>query len=874
MSRLAIRFACLLLGLWGTPVIAAVSLYANGQTAPPGPPVVVYVGQVVNFEAVVTGCPGAPGAFTRQWRQTWDFDDGTVVTENLGTQSPCARSPVTRTHTYTAQANNIRPTYAYESRLCNAGGCGGWTPGDSDFMRVRVLAPPAGLAAFDISVGANANTCTSTPVTLTALDAAGATDTTYTGTITLTTNTNHGDWFVNAAGGTLNNGAPDDGAASYGFVAADNGQIVLNLKNSHAEDLSITVQDTAAGISAVSTVVAFRDNAFLITPSTATAGVPDSTELVAARPHGFFIEAWERNPADPTDAACQIASTYAGTRTIKFSRSLDALDPNGAAPTIGGGAVPTAGTVSVNITFSAGVGAFVLNTTDVGKFSLNALDDSASFASVNILGSSPVLTVRPLALGVTNIRRGAVINPGGVAADTGNAFIAAGETFQATLGAYRWSAADDADNDGLQDPGTDVTDNGLTPSYAWQTALAADTVPGRFTPLGAPAPGGLGGSLPLAQAGFAGGAQTINDLRYDEVGSLRIDARADNYLNSALTLGGQSPVVGRFFPHHFALLNPSITPFCNGFTYMNQTALGVSYTLEARNLAGNRTLNYFLDNTSPATQAQGYANAVPPTHVAEDNNDGTDRGGRVSLIAIPDWSAGQIIINDPMAAFARDLTPDGPYDNLQIGVQVLDPDGARLENPDMKADDTADCATAATCNARSLGTTRQRYGRLALINAHGPEVQPLPVPLLAEYYTANAFVQNTLDTCTAPTLPVHLRLCSVLPCNPLSANWQTGDTAMPVGGGTSTAALANSPLLNGDAGLSFSAPGANNTGYIDIRAVLSNSPAQVTDMPWLEYAWGFDWDEDGTPEETGPAGRVTFGIYGSEQRQIYMRELF
>jgi hypothetical protein len=69
-------------------------------------------------------------------------------------------------------------------------------------------------------------------------------------------------------------------------------------------------------------------------------------------------------------------------------------------------------------------------------------------------------------------------------------------------------------------------------------------------------------------------------------------------------------------------------------------------------------------------------------------------------------------------------------------------------------------------------------------------------------------------------------------------------------------------LLAGAAGLSFSAPGSGNTGYIDISGNFSA-------LPWLL----FDWDHDGSHDDSASA-RVSFGVYQGNNRQIYWREVY
>jgi hypothetical protein len=66
----------------------------------------------------------------------------------------------------------------------------------------------------------------------------------------------------------------------------------------------------------------------------------------------------------------------------------------------------------------------------------------------------------------------------------------------------------------------------------------------------------------------------------------------------------------------------------------------------------------------------------------------------------------------------------------------------------------------------------------------------------------------------------------------------------------------------GNADLSFSSPGAENTGYINISG-------NFVSLPWLL----FDWDSNGL-QDNSPTARVTFGVYHGNPKIIYFREVY
>ncbi|MCX5863655.1 MAG: hypothetical protein NTW42_01060 [Deltaproteobacteria bacterium] len=750
-------------------------------------------------------------------------------------------------------------------------------PPTSDTGAAHMLAlRPTIIAALDhftLTVGGSASTCTPQTVTITAYDASNIILKSYTGTVSITTSTNHGDWSDTVMPTTLNNGTIDDGAATYAFVGGDSGTKELQLTNDHADNLTITVQDGTA--TATSATVTFSDNAFVITPTTSTGGVANSTELVAGRNHNFKIEMWRKNPG----GNCNIASGYNGTKNLDGWITRDTLDPNGTAPTIGAVSLPSsAPAVSAasnnltNINFTNGTATITISTTDVGKYMLNLRDDTRSFAgATNIGGASDVLIVRPFGLGFTNINKSGTSNPGGTAS-SGNAFVAAGDTFSATVGGYLWALADDTLNDGIPDAGATITDNGLTPSFAYSTALVSAI----HTPASGSS-GTLSGTTTIPQANFSGGKTTISDLAWNQVGSLYLDATTTSYLGVVgVNVTGRSSSIGRVYPHHFSVASSSVTAACNGFTYMDQPKLQIAYTLQAEKLGNGVTSNY--DNNT-----LGYTLVATPALAAENNNAGVNLASRIITSSSPKWTTGQYIFNDSSAKFVRATppAPDGPYDILQLGVNTSGGDAVLIQNLDMRATTTGNCTTIPNCDAKQLGTaTKMRYGRLRPLNAYGPETGTIIMPVHMEYYTGTAFVRNVLDNnCTTLSSPAD---CTVGTGNYTLFNTvgSTPACTIVIGTGTATTTLSViktqstdlSPGIakEGIAKLSFTpttppAPpaGKTNTGYADLTALITSS------LPWLLY----EWDGLHTTYNENPAGRANFGIYRGNDRIINWREI-
>ncbi len=383
--------------------------------------------------------------------------------------------------------------------------------------------------------------------------------------------------------------------------------------------------------------------------------------------------------------------------------------------------------------------------------------------------------------------------------------------------------------------------------------------------------GNIGGSFNAAVAGIATGT----NFTYSEVGSLRFTAEGiyddtftsvdpttectDDFSNTVVSekvgckFGNTATTsyFGRFTPDHFELSgqslvnrnNLSCSPASN-FTYTGE-AFKTSFTLTAKNSNNATTQNYKgtlakLDNSVISHFNFGaidLADATTPLFATELNSS-------LNLVASSGaWINGVANITASLG-LARTIT-NGPFESFNLGVAPADSDGIILASYDL------DTSVPANSNDRSLlATTKIRFGRLNIDNAHGSELLPLPVNLYTEYYNGNSFITHTNDSCT--------------PINISHLKFNSGSNPITVGSGTSTASIANSPLVQGKGDLSLTSPGVNNMDSIDI-----SSTTILTTFPWLSY----DWDSDGS-NDNSPSARVTFGIYKGNKKLIYFREIY
>jgi MSHA biogenesis protein MshQ len=158
------------------------------------------------------------------------------------------------------------------------------------------------------------------------------------------------------------------------------------------------------------------------------------------------------------------------------------------------------------------------------------------------------------------------------------------------------------------------------------------------------------------------------------------------------------------------------------------------------------------------------------------------------------------------------------------------------------------------------GYNLQKWGRLAMSNVDGSELTTLIVPIFVEYYNGTAFVSNSNDNCTAISLANQISLS-----NPSTASGaaQAGTATMTVGAATASASLSPATLASGASSISFSSPGAGNTGYININSNISSL------LPWLLYTWN-----QGGTANTSPSAVATFGVYQGNPNIIYFREIY
>ena len=169
------------------------------------------------------------------------------------------------------------------------------------------------------------------------------------------------------------------------------------------------------------------------------------------------------------------------------------------------------------------------------------------------------------------------------------------------------------------------------------------------------------------------------------------------------------------------------------------------------------------------------------------------------------------------------------------------------------------------------GSTGLRSGRLQLSNTFGSEKAGLSVPVTAQYWSGNAWVKNSADSCTTVPAAAVVRTNYLDGRGAATSAWTTTAGSLTITAGAGTLSLtAPSPTATGSVDLALNL-GATTTD----QSCLAAHPASTAGArPWLrsqngaQNGCGALWDRD-------PSARATFGVYVPETKKtIHVRELF
>ncbi|HUF74410.1 MAG TPA: DUF6701 domain-containing protein [Gammaproteobacteria bacterium] len=675
----------------------------------------------------------------------------------------------------------------------------------------------------------------------------------YTESVTLDTQSGRGSWTLIAGSGAFNDATADDGLASYQWANGESeatfslsyleGSVPLDIDVYQADDATLRDTDSEGPMT-------FSASGFTLTAvplSNPPPGViaPFSQAQTAAAPFTVHIAAYGQTANDPQ---CGIIESYAGAKALNFWSTY--LNPGSGLRNVEIDGITIATTEAASslqaVSFVNGQAQVEAKYKDAGSLQIAVKDETTINAELpqGIRGATAGFVSRPASFELTDIENGAgtIANP--AAADAfGDVFIGAGTPFRATVTAL------DAEGD-------------ATPNYGQESApesvgLAVNLI----APVGGASPG-IG--LTVGFGAFGAGSATGTDFYWPEVGIMRlVPSVADgDYLGAGNVVGAETANIGRFVPDHFALgyNAPFLQTQCapGSFTYAGQPfgyAIAPVVTATARaatnDLAANYTGDFFKMRTAGLAN-RSYASAsglLDTSGIASPAVDPTVTETAPGIATLV-FSSGSGLV------FDRSSMPSPFTADIVLSIEVYDED-----------------TVAASSNPATFGLgggiaftdgAEIRYGRLRFTNAVGSELVDLPVPLRAEYFAGAGigFVANVADSCTTN---VDLALGG------FRENLSAGETCVRDSGspGSSGAGCpAAAPLLEqfaeppaaGDFNLTLAAPGANNHGSVRVDSTVPT---------WLR----FDWDA-AAPGDENPSGHATFGLYGGDPAQIYLRELY
>lgn len=512
----------------------------------------------------------------------------------------------------------------------------------------------------------------------------------------------------------------------------------------------------------------------------------------------------------------------------------------------GSNAAPTA----LNLTFDVkGEATIAVNYPDAGKLQLDAKYTGSGDEQGLVMSGSDQFVSVPAGLCVKPVDANASCPSASMAC---NVYRKAGQTFGMTVQAMAWQVDSDSDfcNGNLPTP------NFIDTAMTLASKVIAPT-------LASGANNGVLGVTSYGHSAQTNNLNTISNQSISEVGVFQIAAQATpNYLGAASSLNipiGYSANIGRFVPDRFLVSDVSVIPACDGFSYMDQP-FPLSMNLSALNIAGDVTKNYF----PPFSLATAKL-------VGENNNNGVDLQSRFSVLSIKadSWNQGVATVDASYLANFSRVTPnvatnlyqDGPFESLDMGLQVLDndphPNGlySYVASPDMDAASTGTCTN---CNAKKISTQILRHGRVVMDNTYGPETEILRMPIRAEYWNGSGWALNIYDSCTTAVYGMSLQFDDTR----LSYNFEPDLVANQSIARSGSA----SPFLAGQFNLLWKAETLGSTGLYR---------GQVTaplDVPiWLEWYW--NWDGTAPTALFDPRASAYFGRYRGHDKIIYWREV-
>jgi MSHA biogenesis protein MshQ len=746
-----------------------------------------------------------------------------------------------------------------------------------NFIQMRVDYAATSTDHVSISAANVGSTCSVSNVTVTPHTAAHTAPTGGGGTIRLTTSDGKGDWSIVTGAGTLANGTANDGVATYAYASGEN-SVTLGLMHTNTGTITLGVADNATGSSLLANtsagekanIIAFAGGGFTVTDAAGVA-ISSMTQVAGTTSPTYYLKATSascvnafNNVVKSVDMAFEcidpvacltpvVSITNASTNAVT---ALQKGVPAGSDPAV----VTSYNAVSLNFNASS-LAPFKLSYPDVGTITLYF-----RYSTASMLSESNPLVVKPAGFVLSGIKRSSdnLLNPAAANA-AGTAFVKGGEAFTATVTAVN--------SQGVATPnyGHEVVPEyvklstaivsppgGNNPGITCSDSSNASTCDTTATP-----------DQPLFGAFSAGVATGVN-FAWDEVGVITLTPHVGDldYLGTGDVVGTTSANIGRFTLGKFSLQNPLLdnrNDICNNgllisdgatacptFTYMGEQ-IDASFVLVPMSLNNVASQNYLNSSTAAINYAK-----LDPSIFANLNLgavDLTDAAAPVFLTSRLSNAGMPVVSCNTTPCFTqpggtgsqamaelnvpfmlnRGVTADGPYNMVNIGIALLDSDGAAVDATGLAGTGSCNNSSVAACydldaNATAgndhalLGVTDFRYGRARISSGYGSELLPLSLPVSVEYWDGVSYVSNVDDSVSPMTVTPGNYLLSL----------NAGETVF------------TQPVIASGVGQLFlSAPGLGNNGSVDLTG------ASLAYLPLMGSA------------------RATFGVYGGKNIFVY-----
>ncbi|GEB69818.1 MSHA biogenesis protein MshQ [Pseudoalteromonas carrageenovora] len=480
----------------------------------------------------------------------------------------------------------------------------------------------------------------------------------------------------------------------------------------------------------------------------------------------------------------------------------------------------------------------IINYPDAGKLSLNVktnlILDPVTNLSVNLTGSSNEYVVKPFGLAMS------VENDGYATDANGSLFRLTGEAFNLKMNAVQWLSGQDTNNDGYPDNYSNINSNPIAKHFITEQPLVAATIKAPLS--------GVSGTLEaMSNVAFSDTgdlSESVSQYNYDQVGIVDLIAGlqdADYF--GAGDVKGALYNVGRFAPSQFQILGIQAAAQCTRYgsnlTYLEQP-FELSFTVQAQNQNNQLMANYRdgFDKSLVSINAENNeaGNYIPATSFTSRLvNLGNSNWGDISD---GQWQMSELNTTLERLGVGQ---PDGPFAMVSLMATVTNIEGAMLVDANEKPSTQAACTT--DCDSLTLNTLpiQFRFGRLVLGNNAGSDLDPLLIPMQAQYYNGSGFVNNADDNCSVFE---HPQITQVSPSSPqLSYEYGAGGAGQLESG---------------------SYP-ANNGIYAQPNG-LGEFTLEYNTYDWLKW----DWQGDGT--QLNPHAILQFGRFRGNDRVIYWRE--